>query len=276
MSDLRNNSFRAFHARHAALILLILGALLLCIDVRVKTDVQYPDYEFAENYGDVTQRMILEDVVGARLTLDVASEFLGYLFLLISLLIVWSYARPEVSKKSELKKLASKFGWLMPRVKLKYVALPAAGAALYALARLLPFYTNGIQLYGPEYFINFGLAIISGAALMFSTLCFLRECDRFQNHKETQLIYLFLFLTVFTGVVKDLAAFYGLNGVRLVYMVFNYAFVVVMCALLIHYVHIEDVVARQVAEETAEEAGEKVDEKNSEASEPNSHIYFKS
>jgi len=275
MSDLQNNSFRAFHARHAALILLILGALLLCIDVRVKTDVQYPDYEFAENYGDVTQRMILEDVVGARLTLDVASEFLGYLFLLISLLIVWSYARPEVSKKSELKKLASKFGWLMPRVKLKYVALPAAGAALYALARLLPFYTNGIQLYGPEYFINFGLAIISGAALMFSTLCFLRECDRFQNHKETQLIYLFLFLTVFTGVVKDLAAFYGLNGVRLVYMVFNYAFVVAMCALLIHYVHIEDVVARQVAEETAEEAGEKVDE-NSEASEPNSHIYFKS
>ena len=185
MSDLPKLSFRA---RRAALMLLIIGALLLCIDVRVRTDVQYPDYEFAEHYGALTQRMILEDVVGTRLTLDIASELLGYLCLLVSLVIVWTYAKPEMSKKKELQKLASKFGWLMPRVNIKFVAIPAAGAILYTLARTMPFFTNGIRLYGPEYFINFGLAIVSGASLLFSVLCFLRECDRFQNHKETQLI----------------------------------------------------------------------------------------
>ena len=235
--------------RRAALILLVLGALLLSIDIRVHTKYAYPDYEFAEHYGAVTQRMILEDVVGTRLTIDYASEFLGYLFLAASLIIVWTYAKPQVKLKDELKKLAAKFGWMMPRVNAKYVAIPLFGAALYAAARLLPYCVNGIRLYGPEYFINFGLAIVSAAALMFSTLCFLRECDRFQNHKETQLIYLFVFLTAFTGLIKDFAAFYGLGGVRFVYMLINTTTVVVMCALLIHYVHIEEVVERKAAAE---------------------------
>ena len=270
MSDLPNKSYR-FRARRAALILLILGSLLLCIDVRVRTDVQYPDYEFAEHYGFVTQRMILEDVVGARLTLDVASEFLGYLFLFISLLIVRTYARPALPMKKEMQKLASKFGWLMPRVQPKYVAITMGGATLYALARLLPFFTNGIRLYAPEYFINFWLAIVCGASLLFSTLCFLRECDRFQNHKETQVIYLFLFLTVLTGFIKDLAAFYGVGGVRFVYMILNLVFVVVMCAVLIHYVHIEEVVERQAAEaEAAEAVGTSPDKDKDE------YIFFKS
>lgn len=235
--------------RRAALVLLVLGALLLSIDIRVHTKYAYPDYEFAEHYGAVTQRMILEDVVGTRLTIDYASELLGYLCLAASLIIVWTYAKPQVKMKEELKKLAAKFGWIMPRVNLRFVLIPVFGAIDYVTIRILPYFTNGIQLYGPEYFLNFGLAILCAAAMMFSTLCFLRECDRFQNHKETQLIYLFVFLTVFTGLIKDIAAFYGLNGVRMVYMIINTVTVVVMCALLIHYVHIEEVVERKAAAE---------------------------
>ena len=267
--------------RRVALVLLILGALLLSIDIRVRTDVAYPDYEFAEHYGDVTQRMILEDVVGTRLTVDVASELVGYLCLFICLLVVLTYAKPAVPMKKELKKLASKFGWLMPRVNIKYIAVPLFGAILYAAIRLWPFYTNGIQRYGPEFFMNFGLAIVSAAALLFTTLCFLRECDRFQNHKETQLIYLFVFLTVFTGLMKDIAAFYGLNGVKFVYMILNLAFVAAMCITLIHYVHIEEVVERQAAEAAMLPAdGEKEPEGSGDAgntaeNDAKNHIFFK-
>lgn len=230
--------------RRAALILLVLGALLLCIDVRYRTNVAYPDYEFVENYGPVTQRMIIEDVVGTRLTIDFGSELLGYLFLLISIIIVRTYAKPELSMKKEMRKLATKFGWLMPRAKLKFITLPAYGLVTYLAARLLPFVFNSLLLYSTEYVINFGLIITEAAALLFCTLCFLRECDRFQNHKETQFIYLFLILTVFSGILKNFAAFYGVTGVQTAYAIVNTITVVVMCIALIHYVRTEDYIAR--------------------------------
>ena len=258
--DKASNKGYIFRARRAALVLLMLGALLLNIDYRVRTNVQYPNYEFAEHYGFVTQRMIMEDVVGARLTVDIASELIGYLCLLACLLVVRTYAKPELPMKQEMRKMASKFGWLMPRVKAKFIMIPLLGAVLYAAARLMPFYFNGLHLYGPEYFINFGLAIVSVAALMFTTLCFLRECDRFQNHKETQLVYLFMFLTVFTGLLKDLAAFYGLPGVRFVYMIINLVFVVAMCVVLVHYIIIEERVERQAAEAAKAAEAEKAAE----------------
>lgn len=248
MDEFLDNRIKCKKRRRAALVLLIIGVLCLNIDIRMRTNYAYPDYEFAEHYGAVTQRMIMEDVVGTRLTVDLASELLGYLSLFVSLIIVWTYAKPAVPMKKELKKLASKFGWLMPRVGWRFLLIPLFGAIDYVTIRILPYFVNGIQLYGPEYFLNFGLAILCAAAVMFSTLCFLRECDRFQNHKETQLIYLFTFLTVFTGLMKDIAAFYGLNGVRFVYMILNTVFVVVMCAVLVHYVYIEEKVERQAAE----------------------------
>ncbi|MBR6020484.1 MAG: hypothetical protein IK055_09755 [Lachnospiraceae bacterium] len=253
---METNKDKIFRARRAAVILLIIGSLCLCLDFRFRTQVAYPDYQFAEHYGANTQRMILEDVVGRRLTLDFASEFLGYLCLFASLLVVHSYAKPEIPMKQEIRKLASRFGWLMPRVNLKYILIPLCGALLYATAKLLPFITNGIWLYGPEYFINFGLAIVTAASLLFSVLCFLRETDRFQNHKETQLVYLFLILTILSGVLKDLAAFYGVSGVEVAYMIVNAAFVVAMCAVLIHYVHIEELVERQAENEPPEEGEE--------------------
>ncbi len=251
--------------RRAALILLVLGALLLCIDVRYRTDIAYPDYEFAENYGAQTQRMIIEDVVGTRLTVDFGSELLGYLSLMISLLIVLSYARPVPPDEKDRKKQSIRFGWKIPRVNANYILWPFFGALLYLQARLMPFLANGVALYGTEYFVNFGLIFAEAAVLLFSTLCFLRECDRFQNHKETQFIYLFLILTVFSGVLKGIAAFYGLEGVRTAYTIVNTITVVVMCITLIHYVRTEDLIARaaKVEKESGKTGAEDV-------------IYFKS
>ena len=57
--------------RRAALVLLIAGVLLLCLDFPRRTDIAYPDYVFAEHYGPDTQRMILEDVVGTHLTVEI-------------------------------------------------------------------------------------------------------------------------------------------------------------------------------------------------------------
>ena len=245
MNDFPKNVFRA---KRIAMILLIIGVLCINIDFRVKTNYAYPDYEFADPYGYDTQRMIMEDVVGTRLTLDLGSELLGYLCLVACLLVVRTYAKPEVPLKKEIRKMAAKFGWLMPRVKARYIAIPLLGALLYVTARVLPFFTNGIYVYGPEYFINFGLAVVAVLSLMFTSLCFLRECDRFQNHKETELVYLFVFLTAFTGFLKDLAAFYGVTGVRIVYMAINTGFVLVLCGLILHYVRTEEIVARRAAE----------------------------
>jgi len=239
--------------RRAAMVLLILGALLLCVDIGIRTGIAYPDYVFAENGADQTQRMIIEDVVGTRLTIDLGSELFGYLCLFASLLVVLTYAKPEVSMQKEIKKLASKFGWLMPRVNIRYIAIPAAGALLYVAARLLPFVTNGLYRYGSEYFINFGLVLVEAAALLFSTLCFLRECDRFQNHKETQFIYLFLILSVISGILRGFAAFYGLNGVYVAYMIINTVTTVVMCITIIHYVRTEEIVEAQAANASAED-----------------------
>lgn len=235
--------------RRAALVLLIIGILCLCFDIFYRTQITYPDYEFAEHYGPDTQRMIMEDVVGTRLKIDFASELLGYLCLFLSLIIVRSFAKPEIPLKKATRKMMSRFGWLMPRAKLKFILIPFAGAAVYTLAQVLPFFANGINVYGPEYFLHLGLIFTEAASLLFATLCFLRECDRYQNHKETQFIYLFLILTVITGVLRGFAAFYGVHGVENVYTVLNWAFVAVMCITLVHYVYTEELIARQTNEE---------------------------
>ncbi|MBP5490745.1 MAG: hypothetical protein J6Y10_09130 [Lachnospiraceae bacterium] len=238
---------KVFRAKRAATVLFIIGVLCINIDFYVRTNWAYPNYTFVENSGFQTQRMIMEDVVGTRVKIDLGSELLGFLCLAACLLVVRTYAKPELPLKKELRKMASKFGWLMPRAKARYIAIPLLGAVMYAAARLLPFFTNGLYLYGPEFFINFGLAVVSVAALMFTSLCYLRECDRFQNHKETEVIYLFVFLAAFTGFLKDLAAFYGTTGVELVYMILNMAFTIALCSLVIHYVHTEETVAKKAA-----------------------------
>lgn len=233
--------------RRAALVFLIAGVLLLCLDFPRRTDIAYPDYVFAEHYGPDTQRMILEDVVGTHLTVDIASELCGYLFLSLSLLIVYFYARPAA--KEEKRKVSIRFGWPIPKAKIRHILLAAAGADVYIAAKVLPFFTNGIYRFGPEWFLNFGLAFFTAAATLFAVLCFLRECDRYQNHKSTQFIYLFVILTVFTGVMKDLAAFLGLGGVRTAYAIANTAAALVMCIALIRYVRTEEIVEAQNAAE---------------------------
>ncbi|MBQ6661885.1 MAG: hypothetical protein IJM57_10810 [Lachnospiraceae bacterium] len=235
--------------RRAALVLLVIGVLCLCLDFPYRTQITYPDYEFAEHYGPDTQRMIMEDVVGTRLKIDFASELLGYLFLFLSLIIVSTFAKPELPMKKAVRKMMSRFGWLMPRAKFRFIMIPFVGAVVYTWAQVLPFLANGISVYGPEYFLHLGLIFIEAASLLFATLCFLRECDRYQNHKETQFIYLFLILTVITGVLRGFAAFYGVHGVENVYTVLNWAFVAVMCITLVHYVYTEELIARQTNEE---------------------------
>jgi len=236
--------------RHLALAFLILGVLLLCVDVRYRTGSAYPDYELQNNYGPETQRMIIEDVVGTRLIIDLASEALGYLCLFLSLLVVRSYARPEESYMQKKRKLFTGFGWNIPRAKTKYILIPFAGLILYIAARTLPYVTNGVARYGSEYFINLGLVFVEAAAIVFGTLCFLREYDCFQNHKDTQVIFIVMILTVFTGVMKNLAAFFGVWGVGYAYEIINALFAVAMCVLLLRYVRTEVRVAEEHLRET--------------------------
>lgn len=235
---------RKLRRRTIAMVFLVFGILLVNLDLRVRTDIQYPDYEFAEHYGAVTQRMVMEDVVGTSLRVDVLSDFLGYLFLAISVLLVRTYARPAAppAKSYEAKKEARR---RLPRACVRFALIALLGAVLVAAAKLLPFVANGVSLYGPEYFINFGLSFVAGAAVTFATLSFLRECERYQSHTGIMLVYLFLVLTVLSGVLMNLAEFYGLNRVMDVYLVINSVTALVTVCLLISLVRHENRMARE-------------------------------
>ena len=214
------------------------------LDYRVRTDVAYPEYVDQEYYGPDTQRMIVEDVIGTNLTLDAISDLVGFLCLTIALIVISTYAKPKPDLSS-LTRYERRMLRLLPRVSPMSIAIPAVSAVLYAASKLIPFWDNGLGRYASGYFINFGLCILTAAATFFGAMCFFRESDRYQSHRDIMVVYIFMIVTVLSGLLRDFAAFYGLNGVKTVYTVINAVFAVVMCALLAKYVFIESKIEKQ-------------------------------
>ncbi len=205
----------------AILVLLILGMIFLYADVRVATGIAYPDYELVDNTGKLTQKMIVEDVVGLTVTPDVIPDILGYMLLFAAMILIWKIRKPEsadAAPTTHPKKLMERL-WKPPRFRGVMILLPLAGIILGVLELVAPFFTNGMNRYAIGYLGNFALAFMTGASVLFSVLCFLRECDTYRNHRKTMIVYLFLILTVAAGFVHDLAEFWGLRGVALAYYI---------------------------------------------------------
>ncbi len=202
-------------------VLLILGMIFLYADVRVATGIAYPDYELVDNTGKLTQKMIVEDVVGLTVTPDVIPDILGYLLLFAAMILIWKIRKPESEETvptAAPKKLMERL-WKPPRFRGVMLLIPLAGVVLSVLNLVAPFFTNGMNRYAIGYLGTFALAFLTGASVLFSVLCFLRECDTYRNHRKTMIVYLFLILTVAVGCVHDLATFWGLRGVALAYYI---------------------------------------------------------
>lgn len=238
-----------------ALVFLLLGILLVQLDFRVRTNVAYPEYVDQYYYGPDTQRMIVEDVIGTNLTLDAISDLVGFICLTIALIVIATYAKPKLDLSS-LTRYERRMLRLLPRVSPLSIAIPAVSAILYSASKLIPFWDNGLVRYASGYFINFGLCILTAAATFFGAMCFFRESDRYQSHRDIMVVYIFMIVTVLSGLLRDFAAFYGLKGVKTAYTVINAVFVVIMCVLLAKYVFIESKIDKQNGEQNPEQNAE--------------------
>ncbi len=178
-------------------VLIILGILFLLADVTVSTGVRYPEYELLDNYAADTQRMVMEDVVSDRMKVDAVPDTVGYLLLFAGVLL----AVPADRKRN------------------RALAVCAAALLVDLLCPLLPLFATGVAVYGGEYFLHWGRAVLEAAAV----ILLVRECaavlESKINHKDNVIIWVFVMAAAACGFFKELGAFYGLTKTSVAYTV---------------------------------------------------------
>ncbi len=193
--------------------LVVAGILFLLIDVTVSTGVKYPPYEviYEDMYasGKMTQAMVMYDVVGTEMKMDVMPDIIGYALLLVAGLGFGQRRKMRINPKFFL------------------VLLIAAG--LWILRPIAPFFMEERTLYGLEYFLGWLCPVFEYCTLFFIIRQLMEELECKQNHRDNTLIWTGLLATIFAGFFADMLGFFQLKRTMRVYVVVEIILTVLYC-----------------------------------------------
>lgn len=194
----------------SSIILIMLAVLVLMIDVRITTNIAYPEYVLLDNYGTEIQKLVMWEVVGGYVRLDIISDTLGYLLLAAGALGMARHSR---------------------RFK-KSVVFSAAGCALYIFRLFMPFLVSGAQLYGLEYAIHFVIAAAESLAVYYAVSGVVFMCETVDNHQNGVLIEIFISIACICSFIRGMGAFYRIMYVAWIYLTAQVLFTALSALLL--------------------------------------------
>lgn len=170
-----------------------IGMLFLLLDTKLGGLIFYPTYEPFATPAPDTVDMIIGHLIGDSVKIDIFSDIIGCLLILIPVSMI-------VGKnlKKRRKFLTLVFGSLT--------------LILYIGYQLMPFVLNGEPRYQAGYFWYIILSLFKAVTFIHAGLicCELQEST--QSHMQNNLAAIFIILSAFAGFVRAMSYFYELTG----------------------------------------------------------------
>ncbi len=178
---------RKFYLLFAALVLLIL-------DVRIPV-IEYPVFEAFHTEAPVTVSLVIDHVVGHRMRIDLFSDLIGYLLLLVS--TAWIAAEDQRFRKC--------FIW------------GAASAAMFVYWQVMPFFLNGPLRFRAGYVLYFVTAVIKIVAVFIAMYTVSGRLENTSNHSYNNITVIIMMVSAASAVVSALMWFFDLTVIAYVY-----------------------------------------------------------
>lgn len=232
-------------------ILMIAGLVLLVFTAKIPTPVLYPEYVYVGQTGTEIQKMVMEQVVGDRLSIDLFSDLLGLAFLILSAVGMFACnvsaslafekieGDPDVLRAKGIPVRSEKL--LKPNFRLfRGVLICVAGLVLYVVKMFIPFFATGMNLYGAVYGLSFAVALCICLGMLHSIFGFTAMCENADNHRNNMLTEIWIVLTCICTFVYSMGDFYQINSVRWIYTAGKILFLVLTVVGLMagrHYLY---------------------------------------
>lgn len=184
---------RKYYLLFAALVLLIL-------DIRIPA-VAYPAYEAFRTEAPVTVSLVIDHVVGHSMRMDIGSDLLGYLLLLLA--AAWLSMGDRRFRKC--------FLW------------GAVSMACYLYWQIMPFYLNGGLRFRAGYVLYFVTALLKIVTVFLTLYTVSGRLENTSNHSYNNVTVILMMVSAGCAVVAALMWFFDLIVITVVYEVVQLA-----------------------------------------------------
>lgn len=184
---------RKYYLLFAALVLLIL-------DIRIPA-IAYPAYEAFRTEAPVTVSLVIDHVVGHQMRVDICSDLLGYLLLLLA--AAWLSVGDKRFRKC--------FLW------------GAVSTAFYVYWQMMPFFLNGGLRFRAGYVFYFVTAALKIVTVFLAMYTVSGQLENTSNHSYNNVTVILLMASGGCAVVAALMWFFDLLVVSYVYSVVQLA-----------------------------------------------------
>lgn len=177
-------------------LLILIGFILLIFDIRFGV-MDFPAFESFRTEAPETVKMVVGHVVGDKLQVDVFSDAVGFVLVLIgSLLFLLGGTIKEDSKAYfHFKRLIP---WCI------------SGLIFYFVEKLMPFGLNGNLRFRSEYALYFICLATKVTTMGHSMFGVAESMESTESHIRNNLSIIFIMLSLGTFVVSRVAYFYEL------------------------------------------------------------------
>lgn len=193
LSLFNNNLQKGNIYMNKKIISIWIGMLFLLLDTKLSGLILYPPYEPFATPAPDTVDMIIGHLIGDSVKIDIFSDIIGCLLILIPVSMI-------VGKnlKKRRKFLTLIFGSLT--------------LILYIGYQLMPFVLNSEPRYQAAYFWYIILVLFKAVTFIHAGLicCELQEST--QSHMQNNLAAIFIILSAFAGFIRAMSYFYELTG----------------------------------------------------------------
>ena len=174
--------------------LLFAALVLLVLDVRIPA-IAYPAYEAFRTEAPVTVSLVIEHVVGHRMRIDLFSDLLGYLLLLVA--AAWLSMGDRRFRKC--------FLW------------GAVSTAMYVYWQMMPFYLNSGLRFRAGYMLYFVTAVLKIVTIFLAMYTVSGQLENTSNHSYNNVTVILMMVCAACAVVAALMWFFDLTVISGIY-----------------------------------------------------------
>lgn len=178
-------------------LIVLIGFLFLFIDLRFGYTA-FPVFEPFRTEAPNTVDLIIRHVIGDRMQLDIFSDAIGFILVLVGVLVVLKSEKAIITQKAmdHFKKM---FPWEL------------AGIVLYFAEKLQPFFLNGNLRFRCGYLLYFLYLAAKTITMGHAMFGVAEALESTENHTRNNLSIIFIMLCLGCFVVSRIAYFYELT-----------------------------------------------------------------
>lgn len=194
-------------------IIVAVTLALLILDVRIGI-ADYPAFITFKSEAPQTVDLVINHVIGNRMVIDILSDLLGFAFAIYAstLFIAALKANNNISP-SQCDKYMS--AWR------RTILWSVAGALVYVLERIMPFFLNGNYRFRIEYGLYFLLLLCECMVVFYVMINVCRQMENVDNHTYNNLSTIFAMTGCLCFTIARILYFYDLFKLFVIYYVIS-------------------------------------------------------